>query len=116
MTVGNKVHQALASLRGLEGQFEMFALDTEDQQAKQMYNQCRQTIGQMVQQLSSRVNYMEQEEPSYKITGGPQQQGGGGGGMQSNTMTNATTSFTSGTGGMGGTQTGNTGTRNNRMR
>lgn len=68
MTVGTKVHQALASLRGLEGQMEMFALDTEDQQVKQMYNQCRQQLAQISQQIAARVNYMEQEEPTYKIS------------------------------------------------
>lgn len=74
MTVGNKVHQALASLRGLEGQFQMFALDTQDQQAKQMYSQCHQQLGQMVQQLEARTNYIEQQEPGYKEMGGNQQQ------------------------------------------
>lgn len=75
MTVGEKVHQALASLRTLEGEFETFALDTQDKQAQQLYNQCRQQIQQMVQQLEPRVNYMEQQEPSYKISNN-QQQGG----------------------------------------
>ena len=91
MTAGDKVHQALASLRSLEGQFESFALDTKDQQAQQMYNQCRQTLNQMVQQLSSRVNYMEQQEPTYKI-GGQQQQSNMGTNMMNNTtnMTNTT--------------------------
>ncbi|MDP3487614.1 MAG: DUF1657 domain-containing protein [Bacillota bacterium] len=56
MTVGEKVHQALASLRTLEGEFETFALDTQDKQAQQLYNQCRQQIQQMVQQLEPRVN------------------------------------------------------------
>lgn len=90
MTVGTKVHQALASLRNLEGQFEMFALDTEDQQAKQMYNQCRQQLAQISQQLASRVNYMEQEEPTYKISSSTS----GTGGAQGNQQT--TTGMTSG--------------------
>ncbi|NLW18054.1 MAG: DUF1657 domain-containing protein [Firmicutes bacterium] len=68
MTVGTKVHQALASLRSLEGQFETFALDTQDQQAKQMYNQCRQQLARISQQLAQRVNYIEQQEPTYKIS------------------------------------------------
>lgn len=83
MTVGTKVHQALASLRSLEGQFETFALDTDDQQVKQMYNQCRQQISQITQQLASRVNYMEQEEPTYKISSSAST-GGGVGGNQYN--------------------------------
>jgi len=75
MTVGDNVHKAIASLRTLEGEFETFALDTQDKQAQQLYNQCRQQIQQMVQQLQPRINYMEQQEPSYKI-GSNQQQGG----------------------------------------
>lgn len=77
MTVGTKVHQALASLRSLEGQFETFALDTDDQQSKQMYNQCRQQLAQITSQLANRVNYMEQEEPTYKISGGSSGSGAG---------------------------------------
>lgn len=106
MTVGDKVHQALASLRSLEGQFEMFALDTNDNQAKQMYNQCRQQIHQMVQQLSSRTNYMEQQEPTYKI-----------GGNQGNQM-GMNTGMTGGNNTMGtnmGTTTGTTMGTNNKI-
>lgn len=97
MTVGTKVHQALASLRTLEGQLESFALDTDDQQSKQMYNQMRQQISQMASQLSNRVNYMEQEEPTYKISGTTQGQSGAGGQSGMTSMTD-TTGFTSPTG------------------
>ena len=70
MTVGTKVHQALASLHSLEGQFETFALDTDNQQAKQLYNQCHRQLQQISRQLADRVHQMEQEEPTYQISGG----------------------------------------------
>lgn len=97
MTVGEKVHQALASLRTLEGEFETFALDTQDKQAQQLYNQCRQQIQQMVQQLAPRVNYMEQQEPGYKISNN-QQQGGTTMGTTGGTNMGATTNRNNRTG------------------
>lgn len=125
MTVGTKVHQALASLRSLEGQFEMFALDTEDQQARQMYNQCRQQLSQMSQQMADRVNYMEQEEPTYKISNSTSQGGGSTasqyytqsgltGAASMTDMTSPLSQTTFGTGGSVGStaSTGSTGTNN----
>lgn len=94
VTVGSKVHQALASLRSLEGQFEMFALETQDQQAKQMYNQCRQQLAQISQQLASRVNYMEQEEPTYKISNSTSGTGGVQGNQQTTSGLTGATSMT----------------------
>lgn len=98
MTVGTKVHQALASLRSLEGQLETFALDTDDQQAKQMYNQCRQQLAQISGQLASRVNYMEQEEPTYKVSSGTPSSGGAGNQFSTTGMQGGATGVTGMTG------------------
>lgn len=68
MTVGTQVHQALASLRSLEGQFATFALDTDDQQAKQMYKQCRQQLAQVTRQLTDHVSSGEHEKPTYQTS------------------------------------------------
>jgi hypothetical protein len=43
-----------------------FALDTQDQQAKQMFNQLAQSMDSCVQTLQSRLNYIMQEEPQYR--------------------------------------------------
>jgi hypothetical protein len=51
---------------------ESFALETQNQQAKQMYHQIGQQVSQIVSQLESRVNTMEQEEPTYKISSSTQ--------------------------------------------
>ncbi|MGI6344169.1 MAG: DUF1657 domain-containing protein [Bacillota bacterium] len=85
MTVGTKLHQSLASLRSEAANLQSYALDTEDQQARQMYHQCSQQLEQVVKQLEARVNYVEQQEPTYKISNMQQGQGGG----QTQTQTNA---------------------------
>lgn len=72
MTVGTKVHQTLASLRSAAGNLESFALETDNQQAKQLYHQTSQQVSQVVSQLESRVNTMEQQEPTYKISNSTQ--------------------------------------------
>lgn len=73
MTIGSKIHQTLASCESALANFKTFALDTENQQAKQMYQQLANTMEQqIVAPLRTRVNQMEQQEPQYKV----QQQAG----------------------------------------
>ncbi|MCT4509609.1 MAG: DUF1657 domain-containing protein [Tepidibacter sp.] len=66
MSTINKLEQALAGTKGLASQFKTFALDTDDQNAKQMFNQLSQTAEDMVQQLEGRVEYVKNEEPQYR--------------------------------------------------
>lgn len=66
MTVGTKMQQTLASAEGLKASLKTFALDTDDQQAKQMYNQLASTMTNVVNTLQARLNYIEQQEPQYK--------------------------------------------------
>ncbi|GAB6139134.1 DUF1657 domain-containing protein [Halanaerobaculum tunisiense] len=66
MTVGDQLHQTLTSVEGAKSNLESFALSTNDQQAQQMYNQLAQDLENVTNQLENRVNYVEQEEPSYK--------------------------------------------------
>lgn len=67
MTVGKELHQALGMLKMSSGQFQTFANRTQDPMAKQMYQGFTQKLDQMVQDLSSRINYMESQEPQYKM-------------------------------------------------
>ncbi len=67
MTVGDDLHKTLTSLEGAKSNLESFALDTNDTQAEQLYNSCAQELEQLTQQLEQRVNYVEQEEPQYKV-------------------------------------------------
>ncbi|HEX3045756.1 MAG TPA: DUF1657 domain-containing protein, partial [Bacillota bacterium] len=43
-----------------------FALETQDPQAKQMFQQLAQTFDGALQTLQDRQRYIEQQEPQYK--------------------------------------------------
>jgi hypothetical protein len=74
MTVGQKMHQTLASLQGLAGDMKSYALETQDQNAKQMFSNYAGQIENIAQGFQGRVNYIEQEEPQYKALQQQQQQ------------------------------------------
>lgn len=67
MTVGEKMHQTLASLEGAAANLKTFALETQDKGAKQMFTDLNQQVEVICQTLKGRVNYIEQQEPQYKI-------------------------------------------------
>lgn len=65
MTTINKLEQALNSAKSLQSDLKTFSMDTEDQQAKQMFNQLSTNLDNAVQMLQSRVDYVNSEEPQY---------------------------------------------------
>lgn len=67
MTVGTMMHQTLASLEGAKANMKTFALQTEDKTAKQMFAQYANQLESICQGMSSRCNYIEQQEPQYKV-------------------------------------------------
>ncbi|MEC1739381.1 DUF1657 domain-containing protein [Schinkia azotoformans] len=66
MTVGTQVKQALVSLKSAQADFESFALQTQDQAAKQLYANCATQAKGMIQQLEQRVQHIEEEEPEFQ--------------------------------------------------
>lgn len=66
MTVSSQVKQTLASLKSAQASLEGFALNTQNKQAKQMYSKAAQSTQSVVDTILSRVNDLEQEEPTYK--------------------------------------------------
>lgn len=75
MTVGQKLHQCLAQLESATSSLKTFALDTQDQKAKQLFSQLAQTLeSQVVTPLKNRINQVEAEEPQYKVYQQAQQQ------------------------------------------
>lgn len=66
MTVGTQVKEAIAGLRSVQASFEQFALQTENEQAKQMYSQAAQQTEAILQNVQQRMSDIEQEEPQYK--------------------------------------------------
>jgi len=66
MTVVNKVKQTLDMLKMAEANCNTFSMDTDDQNAKSMYNQIAQNLKSDCQMLESRLNYIMSEEPQYR--------------------------------------------------
>lgn len=67
MTVGTKMHQTLASLEGAAANIMTFSLETQDPGAKQMFADMNKQLESMCETLKGRVNYIEQQEPQYKV-------------------------------------------------
>ena len=65
MTVASKFATTVASAESVAANLKTFALETKDQQAKQMFQQLAQTMDNTVTQMKSRLNYIMQEEPQY---------------------------------------------------
>jgi len=66
MTVASQVKTCLASLKSAQASLEQFALNTQDQEAKALFENAAKSTQQIVEQVSSRVQQIENEEPQYK--------------------------------------------------
>lgn len=66
MTVGVQVKQTLAALKSAQANLETFAMQTQNQQAKQLYTSAAQQTKAIVDTLEPRVSEIEKEEPQYK--------------------------------------------------
>jgi hypothetical protein len=66
MTVGTQVKQTLAGLKSAQASFEQFALQTQNQQAKQLYTDAANQTKTICDSLEQRVQQLEQEEPQYQ--------------------------------------------------
>ncbi|MBS4534628.1 DUF1657 domain-containing protein [Clostridium sp. D2Q-14] len=65
MSIINKLEQALASTKGLAADMKTFSMDTDNQEAKQMFSQLATNAENMSQMLQSRVDFVKSEEPQY---------------------------------------------------
>lgn len=66
MTVMSQVKQTVAGLKSAQASLETFALQTQNKQAKQLYQQAAQQTQTIVDSLNPRVQQIQQEEPQYK--------------------------------------------------
>lgn len=66
MTVGTQVKQALTSLKSAQASFETFALETQNQNAKQLYQSAAQQTDNIIKQLDQRYQEIVQEEPQFQ--------------------------------------------------
>jgi hypothetical protein len=65
MTVGTQMQKAIAGIQSAASTMKTFALETEDTQAKQQYQQIAQQLDSMLETLQQRQQYIEKEEPQY---------------------------------------------------
>ncbi len=66
MTIATQVQKAIASVQSVSASMKTFALETQDKEAKQMFQQLAQTFDGALQTLEDRQKYIEQQEPPYK--------------------------------------------------
>ena len=65
MTTINKLSKTLEMVKTAESNCKTFSMDTNDQNAKQMYKQIAQHLKQCEGMLQSRVNFAMSQEPQY---------------------------------------------------
>ncbi len=68
MTVPQKVKQCIASLKSANSSLETFALDTDNQAAKQIFQSAASQTKTIADTLESRLREIEGQEPQYKQT------------------------------------------------
>lgn len=66
MTVGTKMSQVIASVQSTAATLKTFALETEDQQAKQTFQGLAETFDNVLTTLQAREQYIKEQEPQYK--------------------------------------------------
>lgn len=66
MTVATQVKTCLASLKSAQSSLEQFALNTQNQEAKMMFENASKATQQIVNEVSTRVGQLENEEPQYQ--------------------------------------------------
>lgn len=66
MTVGTQMSKAIATVQNAAATMKTFALETQDQQAKQTFQQLAKTFDDALVTLQGRQKYIEQQEPQYK--------------------------------------------------
>jgi hypothetical protein len=66
LTVGTQLQQAIANVQSAAASMRTFAIETEDGQAKQTFQNLAQTLDSAVQTLKDRQKYVESQEPQYR--------------------------------------------------
>lgn len=66
MTVGTQMTKAIATVQNAAATMKTFALETEDQEAKQTFQQLARTFDDALATLQGREKYIEKQEPQYR--------------------------------------------------
>lgn len=66
MTIGTQMQKAIATVQSAAATMKTFALETQDQEAKQTFQQLAQTFDDALKMLEGRNTYIGDQEPQYK--------------------------------------------------
>lgn len=66
MTVATQIQQCVASCESTLASLHSFALETQDQNAKNMFQNLANQQEQILMNLKARQQFIESEEPQYK--------------------------------------------------
>ncbi len=66
MTVGSKVKQTLADLKGIESTLRLYSLKSKNEEERMVYKKSLETAESVIKDLEYRIKIMEFEEPQYK--------------------------------------------------
>ena len=65
MTVGTQMQQAIAGIQNAAATMKTFALETQDHNAKNDFQNIAKNLDEALQVLNGRQNYIQQQEPQY---------------------------------------------------
>jgi len=66
MTVGSQVKQTLATLRGAAATLRLYSAQVRHSEAKEAFGEGVRIVGEVVNELESRLGVLEFEEPRYE--------------------------------------------------
>lgn len=66
MTVAAQIKKTVATLKGNQGTLRLYALQTQDQETKEVYQEVMDINGIIIKDLEERIQVLEYEEPQYK--------------------------------------------------
>ncbi|HLR66262.1 DUF1657 domain-containing protein [Virgibacillus alimentarius] len=66
MTVGTQMQQTIANCESVLASLKGFALETQDQNAKQMFQNMTTQQQTVLDNLNARLQYIQSEEPQFK--------------------------------------------------
>jgi hypothetical protein len=68
MTVAANVNQCLSTIKGIEAQLSLFALNFQDEKARVVLHESMMLMEEIKKDLQTRIAELELEEPQYKNT------------------------------------------------
>ncbi len=66
MTVATQLKQTLASLKSAQGTIRTYALQSQEEELRNIFQESLETTGEIINSLEDRLKKIEFEEPQYK--------------------------------------------------